>query len=243
MVTLNLSSELPAAPFFDRWVLEQPLPLAAAFLTASALVLFLQFRRGQAKAAAVPSGVLAALGVAVLLTGFLVTTSRELLTGRTTAWVQRVFAAQADEAQRDLSESLVIASGGVMFEGFGRDELTAIIAGFAGLEVTGWDQRPRGAVLDAPNLARVHLTIRARSTYFGDGQATLPSTWEFTWRRTGSQGVDQSGDQWQIVRLECLTMWGQPPRLSWREDATRLSRRLPGKRTGPSESTFKRDSY
>ncbi|MBL8746831.1 MAG: hypothetical protein JNK58_10805 [Phycisphaerae bacterium] len=208
-------SELPPSPPFDRWVLEQPLPLSAACVVAGIAVMVALHRRGEMKRGALVGSVLMLVGVGVLALGMLIETPRERLRALTSEFVRRVFLADGDWAAAHLSDSLVVASAGEAYRRLGKAELVASIRNFAMFRAKEWSERSRGSVLDGDGIGRTQSTVRVTAGYIGNQM--IPSTWEFTWRRG-------AGDQWQITRLECLTMWGQPPRMDWESAAINIAR-------------------
>lgn len=215
-----LLSDLPPAPPFDRWVLEQPVPLAAACLIAAFAVMVILQRRGDTKRGLIGGGVLVLVGVAVLATGMLIQTPRERLTRLTSEFIRRVFAADAVWAEATLADALVIASGGQVYDTFGKEQLVATIHNFGAFDTREWAERPRGSAIDGEGLGRTHSTIRVSAAYMGN--QTIPSTWEFTWRRPHPK------DSWQVTRIECLTMFGRPPRYNWERDARMIANSKPG---------------
>lgn len=216
---MHLLAELPPPPAFDRWVLEQPLPLAAVcFFVAVAVVIALR-RRGELKRGLIGGAILAFTGAGVLAAGMLVETPRERLSFLTAEFIRRVFAADAEWAEKTLSDPLMIASAGQVFDSMGKEQLLATIRNFEAFGTREWTQKSWGSAIDGEYSGRTQATIRVSARYLGN--QTLPSTWEFTWR-LGRDG------EWVITRIECLTMFGQPPRMNWERDARNIANTKPG---------------
>lgn len=207
-------ADLPPAPAFDRWVLEQPIPLAAVCFVMGVAAAIALHRRGELKRGLIGGASLALLGAAVLTAGFVVETPRERLRGLTSEFVRRVFAADGDWASAHLSDSLVVASAGDEYTSLGKEQLVASIRNFAMFGAREWSQKSRGSTIDGDGIGRTQTTLKVRAGYIGDQM--LPSTWEFTWRRG-------PGDEWKVSRLECVTMWGQPPRFDWEQSARNIA--------------------
>jgi len=229
MVTLILGADLPAPPAWERWILEQPIPAAVALTAVGVVLFFILGQRGQVR-----QGVMAAvggvvLGLGVLAIGMFVTTTREHLRAQTEEWLTHVFAADAENAAPTLSEQLTAASAGRILEGFNKPMMVSIISGFDGFRVKEWDKKFRGAVIDGDGIGRTQVTLRVVGGFTNSGM--MPSTWEFTWRRSGD-------GTWHITRLECLSLWGQTPPSNWHEQARRFTRQR-----GSSGGGLKSDKY
>lgn len=214
-----LVADLPPSPAFDRWVLEQPIPLAAACIVAGVAVAIALHRRGELKRGLIGGSALLMFGAAVLTIGFIVETPRERLRNLTSEFVARVFAADGDWASAHLSDSLVVASAGEVYTSLGKEQLVASIRNFAMFHTTEWSEKSRGATIDGDGIGRTQSTLKVTAGYIGNQM--LPSTWEFTWRRG-------PGDEWRISRLECVSMWGQPPRMNWERNARNIANLKPG---------------
>jgi hypothetical protein len=164
--------------------------------------------------------VFAGLSIAVFLSGLFVTTTREVVADLTSEFLRRVIASDAEWAEPRIADRLIVASAGEIYDGFGKTELVAAIRGFSAFGAQDWSEKRRGATVDAEGLARTQSTVHIRAAYIQSQM--IPSTWEFTWSRAADGG-------WQLTRLECLTMWGQPPRIHWERDARNLGRFQPGR--------------
>lgn len=201
----SLAADLAPAPAFDRWVLEQPWPAAVVLAVAGVIVCAALVRRGEMRRGVVGGAIFALLGCAVLLAGTLIDTRREQAARKTSEFIRAFEAADAPWAERHLSESVVVASGGEIYSTLGRAQLVAMFrnAGWFGIE--GTSEKRRGAAVSGPGVVRTQSTVSVRSDRTGFGISY--STWEFTWRQRGAEG-------WSLVRLECLSMNGQPP-IEW----------------------------
>lgn len=222
MLVQPILADLPP-PFFERWVLEQPIPLAVVLAAAAAVVMAALVRRGRGRAGAVAAGVLLVLAGGVLLLGYVVRTPRERLADLTVEFVQRCFASDRAGVSERVDSGLIVASAGEAFTRFAKAELVALVGNFHALRVRDWRGRGMGAAMEAPDLGRTRFTLRVRTDFLGD--QPMPSTWEFTWRRSGE-------GEWRLIRLECLTMWGRPPTRDWETDALRFARMRPGESGG-----------
>lgn len=211
---MTLLADLPASPAFDRWVLEQPLPVAAVCGVLGIAVGLMLARRGEHRRGMVAGIVLVLAGAAVLAAGALVETTRERLSATTAELVRCAFAADAERAETLIADSLVVASAGDAFESLSKDDLVGAIRGFEAFGTEEWSHRPRGASIDGEGIGRTQSTIRVKAVYLGN--QTMPSTWEFTWKR-------QPDGRWLLTRLECVSMWGQPPRIDWERDVRVLA--------------------
>lgn len=214
-----LVSELPPPPPFDRWVLEQPLPLAVACIVAGLAVAWTLRDRGDVRRGVIGGSLLVLFGAGVLAAGFLIETPREHLQKLTSEFVKRVFAADGDWTGAHLSDSLVVASGGEEYRNLGKEQLVASIRNFAMFRTREWSEKSRGSAMDGTEIGRTESTLKVTAGYIGNQM--LPSTWEFTWRRSPD-------DQWQISRLECISMWGSPPRMDWERAAINIAKMSPG---------------
>lgn len=214
------ATDLPAPPAFERWVFEQPIPLAAACLAAGIGISIALSRRGETRRAILAGLLFATLSATVFLTGLFTTTTRERLTELTSEFIRRVIAADADWASEHIADSLIVVSAGEGYVGFGKPQLVDTIRGFDYFRTEEWHEKPRGAAIDAEGLARTQTTVRIKAGYLQSQM--IPSTWEFTWNRTNE-------DRWLLTRLECLTMWGQPPKINWERDARSLGNFKPGR--------------
>ncbi len=200
-----IASELPAPPALERWFLEQPLPAIIALILLGTVALFIHHQRAQTRRGlAFFAGALAAAAAVFTLATF-ITTRREEVSARTNAFLASIEAADAKAVREMLDDPLVIASAGEQVDEFTRDTLLAVVANFRAFRVQDMSFRPRGAAIEGPTVARTQTTIRA--AVMGDARPFY-STWEFTWRQAGDKA-------WKLTRLECLTMYGQTPNLSW----------------------------
>lgn len=214
-----LATDLPTPPPFDRWVLEQPIPVAAICVLAGAAVFVALVRRGQTRRGLLGCTVLTIMGLGALAAGYLIETPRETLSRLTSRFVSSVFAADADWAGEHLADSLVVASAGTVYLSLGKKELVDSIRNFEMFRTREWSAKIRGASIDGESVGRTQSTIKVAAGFIGN--LTLPSTWEFTWRR-GPDG------KWTISRLECISMWGQPPTMNWEREAIGIARLKPG---------------
>lgn len=215
MLRPTIAAELPPAPAVERWVLEQPWPLAVALGALGVGIFMAMNRRGETRRGLAFGGAFAALGVAAVMLGTLFETTREHVAQLTDRLIDSVFAQDAEWAGHHLADGLVVASAGEIYDGFGKPELLATIRGFAAFRTEQWSRKLRGAALDGEGVARTRATIKVKARF--TGSIELPSTWEFTWRRTGDE-------RWVLVRLECLSIWGQPPTYNWERDARSIGR-------------------
>lgn len=219
MTCWMLGADLPSPPALERWLFEQPIPVAAGFVVLGAAMLVAMQRRGRLHAGAVMAAACALLSAAVFIGAMLITTTREELTERTRRWVARAVAADADGAGADLDDHIVLASGGEVIKAATKDDLLDVVRGMHAMKLHEWSQRARGAEADGGGGGgRTQVTVKAVTEITGD--APWYSTWEFTWRRSGAS-------DWRITRLECLTVYGRAPQMSWYDQARRLLPRGP----------------
>ena len=208
--------DLPSGPALDRWLFEAPLPTAVALAVAGVVAAVLLARQGKGRSAGIAAVAGFAVGGAVLLVGSAVETTRERVAAMTDDLVASVVDADVGAVRAATSDSLTLVSGGALLD-LGADFLVGVTAGMDG-EIESYTSRRRGVELRGENeaVARVSLSTRhpART---GAYTGSVGSSWDFTWRR----GAD---DAWRLVRLECLSVFGQPPRREWVEWGNRVMR-------------------
>lgn len=202
-----LAADLPPAPAWERWVLEQPIPLAVAFVAVGVILMIVSMQRDQARRGVICFGVSLVAGAALLGVGAAVQTDREAMTRETWRLVHAVTRSDVSTVDQLLDDRLVIASAGSAIPGeIGKPQALDTVRGFEWFKIDEWSYRPNGAVLDGPNAGRTQAIIRVRSSTL---ETTLiPMTWEFTWARLPD-------DTWKVTRLEFLSIWGRKPPESW----------------------------
>lgn len=205
LVQAILANELPSPPALERWFLEQPIPAVVAIALLGAVALFVLRERGQTRRGLTALAAALAVSAGLFVLATLVTTRREEVAQLTGVMIGHIERSDADAVGKMLADPLMIASAGEQVDEFTRDSFLAVVRGFKGFGVSDVTIRPRGAVLDGPSVARTRATIRAAIA--GDARPFY-STWEFTWRQSGNS-------PWRLARLECLTIYGKPPSLSW----------------------------
>ena len=212
MLLAMLASDVPSSPPLERWLLEIPWPAAAVCLSAGLLALYMCNQRGMLKRGAALLAIGAALAAGVIAAASLIVTDAERVSEQTSDIILSTFEGDAARAGALIAPQLLVASAGDELPSFGRQEFLQIVGGFRNFRATGSSHRIRGAGLDAPNVART------RAMVWFDAPATgeIPSTWEFTWRKN-------TDGRWLLVRLDCQTLWGQPPRADWASRATQIS--------------------
>lgn len=196
-----IAADLPAPPALERWFLEQPSPAVVALVTLGAIWMFVSNQRAQVRRGAIGLGAALVLAAGVFALATAVETPRERAIALSRTLIDRVLSGDVAAVEPMISESLVVAESGRMVSEMTRASVLAVAAGFGGNTVQQWSAHPQGAVADAPGVARAQVTIRV-TLKRELGATGTPSTWEFTWRDTPNGGA-------QLVRLECLTVWGQ----------------------------------
>ncbi len=239
-----LAAELPSSSGFQRWVLEQPEPLALALVAAGVAGFVALNRRSARGMGALLLGLGVTLAAGLWLVGFLIQTDRERLAEVTARLIRAVPASDAKGVDALLAPEVVVASSGqVVTRRFGRREILGAVAGFAWFKIDEWYQRPDGAALDGPNSARTRAVVRVRSSYYDS--TLIPMTWEFTWRRVAPPTRDDAG--WRLARMEMLTMWGREPTARWPDLALRAAgwagSDRPGDQSEQAPDGFTRSRY
>lgn len=204
-------SMLPAAPFFERWLLESPWLLMGVLVVLGVLGFLALSRQGRSRPAAgalILGLVLAAMAFSI---SALVTTPRETLQGLT----RDTIAAAATADTRRLGDLLepqarAILPSPLPSVGGGRDALLDAVRQYPGGEYPIREHSVSAvqAVIDGPNTARTQVRVWARlnkEQAFYD--APIGSWWRLSWRRDPGSGPGQWGP-WRITTIEMLQLDG-----------------------------------
>ncbi|MBL0926744.1 MAG: nuclear transport factor 2 family protein [Phycisphaerales bacterium] len=206
-----LLATLPDPPVFERWLFEQPIPTAIVLGAVGLFVYMALNRQGRGREAVIAGGLCLVLGIAALVTGRLVETTRERLTALSFQLVSAVGAGDSAAVAQLLDEGLTVGSGGKALPLLDRAWLIRAAEAAPSLldDVVPYSD---GAAAE-DGAGRTHMIVRARLRQLGTPTSSL---WEFRWRRTG--------DRWRVVAIECLNINGREPGTLWAEAASRMAR-------------------
>lgn len=189
---------LPSSKGYERWILENPLPLTALFVLAGLLMWFVMRGKGRAKEGAWIAAAFLVLGAIVMGTGMLVQTEREVLTARSHVLVDAVATVNVAKVSGMLAGDVVVAPFG-----FGKDMILRRLESDLGGMYAIKEHRVLEAVaaIDGPNSARTQVHVRATPDE-GLYNAPVGSWWMLHWRKDGKTG------EWMVTQLELQQMDG-----------------------------------
>lgn len=190
---------LPPAPFFHRFVLENPWPAVLLLVLLGIAVLVVLNARAKLRTGLIAASVLFALAGGCYLTSALVTTHREQMKLATRELVGATARVDLVGLDRLLSDDLSVRVTRLSRSAGKRETIDAVES------MLGRQYRVREhsileiqATLDGPRLGRTQVRVRVASD-FGD----LPSWWRVDWE-LGADGA------WQARRIEALWIPGVP---------------------------------
>lgn len=190
---------LPNAPFFERFVLENPWPAVMLLAMLGIALLAILNARARLKAGLMVGGALFALAGSCYLASVLVTTPREHMKRATRELVGAAARVNLGELDRLLSDELTVRVTRLSRSAGKRDTMEAVEA------MLGNQYRVREhtiletqATLDGARLGRTQVRVRVTSDY-----GPLPSWWRVDWE-LGSDG------RWRARRIEALWIPGVP---------------------------------
>jgi hypothetical protein len=189
---------LPDGPFWERWLLEEPLWTAVALAVGGVVVFMILNRAGQARQGLIAAGAGLVLAAGVFVLASLVTTDREQLRNATGALVTAVAKADAAAAGELLAPEVRLRPPAVVGRAsMGRDQILA----FVGNEMRGTYRIENYRVLQT-QAALGGPTAGVTQTYVrvSPEQTRAPtfSWWRLAWRK-GSDG------RWLVTDIEPIS--------------------------------------
>lgn len=191
--------DLPPPPFYEDWLLVNPLPLAIALGALCVLLGLIFVQRGKARRGLASALVGIVTGALVLLAGAAVTTPREIMIEHTSRLVQATASGEAEVMRELLHADVVLKPGPVKFipNLGGRDRIIGIAA----------DRLPRAVDrvvvletrggLDGASVGRTQVRLR---TFGPGGQLYGHSWWGLDWQ--------EYEGRWIVVGIEPLWIQG-----------------------------------
>jgi len=193
---------LPDPPLLQRVALESPLLPALGLLAVGVLAALLLARRAQGKVGGLIGLACVLAAAALLVSGSLVTTEREVVLSRTRTFVDAVAAADDRKADELIADSLNVKIAGTTAASLDRDALLGVIRSFdRSLTLSSYSVPTSQASIDGGGFARSQIEVRVTPE-----RTEFPTTswWLLNWRRS-PDGV------WRINGLECLLFNGDRP--------------------------------
>ncbi len=186
---------LPAAPAWERWLLEAPLYPAAVLLLAAFLAFYLMNQSGKRRQGAVTAAALVAAAAAVLVLGSVVTTPREAVTARTHALVEAVARADSAAAADLLAPDLAVRPAANV-PAMDRSAVLAFLdTQMKGqYKVENYRVMQVQAAVGGPNLARTQTHVRITPESYG---APVFTWWRLDWRK-------DEDSRWRVIAIEAV---------------------------------------
>lgn len=194
---VQLANEMPAGSFIDRWVLEQPWPMALGLVGAAIAAVFVMSRRDEFRKGLVAGAGLALAGVIVLLTGLFITTTREHLYARGRAFVNAVVAGDSTAVGELLGTNVELAARGSPATDDGRALIQSVTEASDALGITNISYSPIGGVVDGPSLAQTRFVLRVSSSHRPYQGYPMTMTWNAGWTRAAD-------GTWRIKSLDLV---------------------------------------
>ncbi|MBY0308381.1 MAG: hypothetical protein K2Q09_06540 [Phycisphaerales bacterium] len=198
---------LPSTPFFERFLLEQPVPTVVLLCIGAAVAWWLLQQRSQPRVAWITGAACIAAAAGVLVLAGAVTTTREALATDARALIEDAVEGRIERVAPRLREDLAVRLLGDERSDMTRatviDRLRTDRATRA--SVTGARVRWVTCALDGPNAARTQARIVA-NTPLGDD---TPTTWMLYWARDGERSPWRvrmiDGEQIGLMPLHSLS--------------------------------------
>ncbi len=188
---------LPQPPFFQHWVLEQPIATAGVLVLLAIVCFFVMHAAPKLGKVRLPvAGGLALLAIGVYALGSTIVTDRELLQQRSRALVQAVANRDAGSLRSMLDERCALRSIFASVDGADRIVDLAITKN-PGV-VSSAEVKQVNAGLLGPQVATTQIRVRTRG-------AMVPS---LSWWRVDWQRPDPNSDAWVVTHIEPIWVQG-----------------------------------
>jgi ketosteroid isomerase-like protein len=191
----------PQVGLLTRYVLENPYPLGLLLLALAVGFAWTGLRSGHRQRLPI-AGILAAVGVAVLLTGALVVTSGERARRVTLALVDAAVAADVSGAAAMFADDATLSLGSPANPAFPRDDIERRIENLDGKYRIEFNQVTMlQSYTEARDRATVHLGCR---TTLRRGFGPTPTRWVLRIER-------QADGTWKVARVTWISIAGHSP--------------------------------
>lgn len=185
---------VPPTPFLETWITGTGIPGAAVALVAAALALFVLAKSGKARAAWALAALLTLLGIACLIAGQTITTTREHLAARTAMLIDAAASADRPVLTELLHPDIRVRTR--FGSGEGRDSVIALSERASGY-INGQSIKRHAIDPRGSQVARTMVTLRLDA----DNLPRL-SQWTFGWQR------ETTTSPWRVVSIEPIWIQG-----------------------------------